>query len=355
MPPSNSAHNHLYQQYLGQNEASFRTVDIKKPVFVSDGTILEGSEVGDIPIHAAEGRALQIISEVQEYSDTMLETLSGAYFSVGYIAEAVRHGRVRLPSDSFAALMPTMEHAFVGHTRSYQNFYHWLVETVPKAMRLHQDFKPTQILTHVTKLPFHADFPALADIPSLITAPKHVFMKRATTVSLSTSFAPEPKLSRFAIPADDTLIFPRVLKPNIQGKTRRVFISRRDVSTRLLNDEVELVKELEARGFDCPVMSELSLREQAELCGSAEIIISTHGAGLSNGLFQTTPAKIVEIIPLKRWRYENLMCIYNLSCLVGHQHYLFDCKYKNEDAPLLSQNWSINHRHFLRFIDTILN
>jgi capsular polysaccharide biosynthesis protein len=135
----------------------------------------------------------------------------------------------------------------------------------------------------------------------------------------------------------------------------KIFISRRDANTRVLNDEARLVAELEARGFDCPVASELTLESQAELCANAEIIVSTHGAGFANMLYRADrPCKIVEVVPVQRWPFHNVVCMYNLSQVCGFEHYLYDCAYESDETRLLAQNWSVDHAQFLAFIDSLL-
>jgi hypothetical protein len=67
----------------------------------------------------------------------------------------------------------------------------------------------------------------------------------------------------------------------------RIYVSRRDAATRRVRNEDELVSALSARGFQCYVLSELSVAEQVRLFQGADTVVGPHGANLTNILFST--------------------------------------------------------------------
>jgi len=77
---------------------------------------------------------------------------------------------------------------------------------------------------------------------------------------------------------------------------KKVFISRVDApfSRRVLNED-EIFSIVEKHGFVRYVMSDLSFVEQVALFNQAEIIISANGSGLTNSMFCSENAQIVEI------------------------------------------------------------
>ena len=77
---------------------------------------------------------------------------------------------------------------------------------------------------------------------------------------------------------------------------RRIFISRRRASQRRLVNEEEVTGLLACYGFETVVTEELSLRDQAALFAQAEVLVSTHGAGLTNMLFSASGLKVVDMI-----------------------------------------------------------
>jgi capsular polysaccharide biosynthesis protein len=347
-----------YDDYLfNEDHPSYRVVDIRPPRTICAGidVPLEDCLGGSVPPHVRQRRAVQNVVQVIKLNDVLVDPLAFNFFSVEPVAAVNRFGKRKEANDTLSPYIRVLPSACVGATRSFQNYYHWLTETMPRTMRMLAQNEGGPLISHNPKLPFHrvnAAFPELQ--LDVVPIDEAHFIQEATTTTLTTNFMPDMRLSKHALAAEDVLLFPRTVSQHLRSKPRRIFISRRDVNTRVLNDESLLVKQLELRGFDCPVMSGLTLREQAELCANAEIIISTHGAGLSNMLFRNGRCKIVEIIPVKRWPRNNLVCMYNLSQVAGFDHYLFDCTYPSEEIRLLSQNWSIDHGHFLSFLDRLL-
>jgi capsular polysaccharide biosynthesis protein len=339
--------------------ASYTARDVRAPIPVAAGERLSCREAfgGEAPPHVELGRAIQNVLRVVRHRDVLLDPLVFTLYSLTPIEETVRVGRVKPPIEIAAQHVSTLPAAFVAGTRSYQNYYHWIVETMPRTMALHIESDGAELLTHRYSKEFHH---GLASLDGLDLHLEQIhgaqFIEEAVTTTISTNFEPMPKLSRYTLPSEDILLYPRAVAPALLAGERRVFISRRDVGTRVLNDEAHLVAALEARGFDCPVASELTLRDQATLFTNAEVIVSTHGAGLSNMLYRAgRPCKVIEIVPLRRWPLNNLCCMYNLSQVSELEHYLYDCEYESEETRLLSQSWAIDHEPFLAFLDSVLD
>lgn len=75
---------------------------------------------------------------------------------------------------------------------------------------------------------------------------------------------------------------------------RFIYISRKDALYRKIINEDEVEEYLKEMGFEILQMSELSFLEQVRICAEARIVISPHGAGLTNIVF-CKGAKILEM------------------------------------------------------------
>ncbi|SEQ55419.1 Protein of unknown function [Faunimonas pinastri] len=80
-----------------------------------------------------------------------------------------------------------------------------------------------------------------------------------------------------------------------RNEGRRIYISRRDVRLRSLANEPELLAELAKRGFEVICPSDLSHREQVELFSSADLVVATHGAALTNIMFMPPGSRVLEM------------------------------------------------------------
>jgi capsular polysaccharide biosynthesis protein len=75
----------------------------------------------------------------------------------------------------------------------------------------------------------------------------------------------------------------------------RIFISREDASHRPLLNENEVYGVLETYGFKKVQLSTLSFIEKIQLFQSAKVIVSPHGAGLTNIVFCNPAAMVIEL------------------------------------------------------------
>ncbi|MDP5168836.1 MAG: glycosyltransferase family 61 protein [Bacteroidia bacterium] len=74
-----------------------------------------------------------------------------------------------------------------------------------------------------------------------------------------------------------------------------LYISRGDAPKRKVVNEAEIISRLEKMGFTSFALSNYSLRQAIQLFRKAEIIVAPHGAGLTNLLFCTPGARVLEL------------------------------------------------------------
>jgi capsular polysaccharide biosynthesis protein len=78
---------------------------------------------------------------------------------------------------------------------------------------------------------------------------------------------------------------------------RRVYLSRRGQSMRVMVGEAAFERALKARGFTVVRPETLRAREQVALMRDAEIVVGASGAALANAVFLPRGARVVEIQP----------------------------------------------------------
>lgn len=80
-------------------------------------------------------------------------------------------------------------------------------------------------------------------------------------------------------------------------RRKRIYVSRRSTGLgRCVANEKELLPLLASRGFETVYFEDYSILEQARLIRDSEVILSPHGAGLSNIIFADPGTKVVELI-----------------------------------------------------------
>jgi len=91
---------------------------------------------------------------------------------------------------------------------------------------------------------------------------------------------------------------------------KKLYFKRGDNAERKILNEAEIIKILLAEGFEIIDPGMLSINDQINLMQQAKIIISAHGAALSNLLFSSDKTAVIEIFSPDYFRTD---CYYTLS------------------------------------------
>jgi hypothetical protein len=82
-----------------------------------------------------------------------------------------------------------------------------------------------------------------------------------------------------------------------QKGQKRIYISRSKAKRRKIVNEAEFESFLLAHYFEIVHFEDLSVKQQVSMMSEAEIVISLHGAGLTNCLFMPPKSVVIELIP----------------------------------------------------------
>jgi hypothetical protein len=93
-----------------------------------------------------------------------------------------------------------------------------------------------------------------------------------------------------------TILMPHVLKYDLNNKyKKRIYISRNDSPYRRVLNETEIMNYLEPHGFQFVILTGIPLLEQMALFHNADIIVTVHGAALTNSIFCKANTRIIEL------------------------------------------------------------
>jgi hypothetical protein len=118
---------------------------------------------------------------------------------------------------------------------------------------------------------------------------------------------------------DEDWLYPYVRKlygHSPQESQKRIFISRKNASSRQFQDEEALYPALQERGFEILQLEAFSFQEQVSLFQAAEAVVGIHGAGLSWTVFCNPGTKVYEIPYKGRKHYEDIAKKCNLQYFV---------------------------------------
>jgi capsular polysaccharide biosynthesis protein len=171
------------------------------------------------------------------------------------------------------------------------NFYHWLVEMLPRL----------QLVEEV---------PALQQVPLLVPASAPAFVPESLRMAgyesrvmplddgvyrVNTLHIPT-RLAATADVSPDALDWLDAKFPMSDPCGSRIYVSRGDSPIRYVSNELEIRTMLEQdHGFETLVMSSLSLDEQVRAFREASVIVGAHGAAFAHLAFAPRGAAFLEL------------------------------------------------------------
>ena len=160
--------------------------------------------------------------------------------------------------------------------------------------------------------------------------------------------------------------------------SNKLFISRKDSSTRHITNESKVAHLLKDYNFDVKTLSKKSFIEQKILFASSNFIVSMHGAALTNLIFVQSGSTVIEITgDFKRnkndWFSENNSTEFNyltrsmynaLAAECGINHYYYFCKtiennklnnIQHEFQKFTYSDLFVDIKYFKKNFQTIIN
>lgn len=182
-----------------------------------------------------------------------------------------------------------------------RNYYHWLVDGLPRLLLLRQTHPdctlllpgpavPEYIRTTAAALGFTQLYPIT---PGVMLRVAELYVPGHTGVyglqdRAVLSAARDAVLTHLRLP---------VALPNSPATSgRRVYVSRNRQPHRHLINETELLPVLQRYGFETVYFEDMSFPAQVQLMQETEVLLGIHGANLTNSLFLRPGSTVVELM-----------------------------------------------------------
>ncbi|MCX5923211.1 MAG: glycosyltransferase family 61 protein [Candidatus Dependentiae bacterium] len=185
-------------------------------------------------------------------------------------------------------------------------YYHWMTEILGRLVLLEEYGIEYDWLYVTTSKPFMKDVLALwgIDENKIITPDgltNYIQADELIVPSLVSTILPyvEHPFSSYMQPWIIERIRSKLLpfldvNKNTKAPEKRIFISRKDARMRRVLNEDEVFALFEPFGFKRYTLDSLSLLEQMSLFNRADIIVASHGAGLTNLIFSKPGTRVIE-------------------------------------------------------------
>jgi len=174
------------------------------------------------------------------------------------------------------------------------NYYRWMMETLPRLRYVDKEQLARAWLYCRQEHPFHRRSMELLGCPAdrILASEQKKFIQGDDLVV--PRFVDETE--SWIIPWLREQFLPQAKKQEPPLVSKRIYISRRKASGRRVTNEADLLEQLRPLGFSAVALEDYDWIDQVALFQNAEAVVAPHGAGLTNLVFCSSSAVVVELI-----------------------------------------------------------
>ncbi|MBV9389423.1 MAG: glycosyltransferase family 61 protein [Chroococcidiopsidaceae cyanobacterium CP_BM_ER_R8_30] len=174
-----------------------------------------------------------------------------------------------------------------------QNYYHWLIEIMPRIQLIENDSRYANLPWLLPKdsprfVKMIIDTAGYSDHVCYLEQGVYRFERLIIPTVMSVGSGPNH-------PNELNWLRKKFIPNTPPQATRRLFISRRDTPQRFITNESEALQRLVPLGFELVCPGSLDFANQVKIFAEAQIVVGPHGAGLSNVVFAPANTGLVEV------------------------------------------------------------
>lgn len=219
---------------------------------------------------------------------------------------------------------------------SKKNYYHWFCDSLPKLMVLKKisiNYNFKIIIPNGTPSYVSDSIGLLGLEPFYFNSSEYLKISNLYHINYLA-------ISGFSHPAIKELVtdLKKCYLPNT--KRKKYYLSRNQTIIRSISNEQDLLNLIDKYGFEIIYTENKTLNEQIQLFSECDILISPHGAGLTNMLFMPKGSKIIEIGHADINRQP--LCYWHLANQLNHDYnYIPTYSDDNEIFTLNSKSFNL--------------
>lgn len=209
-------------------------------------------------------------------------------------------------------------------------YYHWLVESAIKLVLFEKEIRAGVVVLPERSPSFITELLSVAGFTNYRKMNGSCFIRNLKVVSNPLPGHPNPE----HVQKLRAYLLEKI--PAGAAHYEKIYISRKKAARRKVVNEAEVINFLESKGFYCVEMEGMPWVEQVKLFHYCRVLVSIHGAGLTNVLFMPADAKMIEIYPGLPGEEEMFVnhCYESLSKALDVKHqFLFSRRERADDKP----------------------
>ena len=233
-------------------------------------------------------------------------------------------------------------YAFIHTPWSIVNYYHWLADSMPRLLPLLDSIQDLVLLLpeKTSDVAFIQESLRLIGIKNIIyiNASEVNCIERLTLVEIT------PGNYRLTNDLKPTVQFLKKKAGAISCMpTQRIYLTRRNMGYRTLENETEVCKLLSTYDFKIVEADRLSFIEQVKLLNETRYMVAVHGAAITNCIFMQPASSVLELHPDIDSPEKTLNVSYwNLAEHFKLNYYFLGCKSVNATERFHTANLRVD-------------
>lgn len=222
---------------------------------------------------------------------------------------------------------------------SSNNYYHWLVDALPRLLMVKEELKKKNysLLLPETCSKFVLTTLTYFEINDI------TFIKKDSYFKAPNVLLPYYTVGSGWIHPDYVLKIRNHLlnKINSSSRSERIYVSRAKQKPRRIRNEQEVINVLLPLGFEVVFWEDLSFEEQVQKAKNAQLLVTSHGANVTNCMFMPDNSKVLEIIRNDKPNF----CYWALASVTNKKYFYHFCKVVDHDHLLVNIEQFKIHLH----------
>lgn len=179
---------------------------------------------------------------------------------------------------------------------AYSNYYHWLIDTLPRLLLLRERYPDCVLLVPAPTPSYMSLTIAALGFKAVQPVPQGYFV-HVRKLIMPSHIAPPGKQDPGLMRQLRQELTKNVVLPILTGLLpgRRLYVSRSKQQARRLANEDELSALLVHYAIEVIYFEDMDFKQQVESMQNVELLIGVHGANLTNMLFLASGAKVIEL------------------------------------------------------------
>lgn len=254
-----------------------------------------------------------VFRDLRPYAQTFVGEKFKTHNWRGLLAIYTRLPKVQLPPNKVYIL---------AHDGWANNYYHWLVDTLPRLVLVKDE-----LATGVLLLPEHFTAPFIIETLRVLGAKNILRIKEQTRYKAAQLLVPLrlAPVAHYRPPAMQELaayLRHQFAQPTGVQFGDKIYISRAKATRRKIINEEEVIALFRRKGFAVICFEDYTFQEQVSIAAHAQYLVSIHGAGLTNMLFMPKNSSVLEL----QMKDDGTNCYYyTLADALGLRYYYQFC------------------------------